>query len=103
MVDYPDNYKKPSMTDYLAQQVVESNQEPQDWDLCDLGEVLAAEFDQCVKNFKLTDSEYENLIKGFENFIADYIGEELEAAVVKKIKEGEANYREYREVIEERN
>lgn len=103
MVDYPENYKKPTLIEYLADQVIDSCAEPEDWDMCDLGERLALELDINAKEFKMSDMEYQNLISAMDDFISNYLREELECEIAKKVKEGEDNYREYREVIEERN
>jgi hypothetical protein len=103
MVDYPENYKKPTLVEYLANEVLESCTEPEDWDMCDLGEKLALELDINAKGFKMNDMEYQNLISAMEDFISNYLREELEREIAKKVKEDEANYREYREVIEEKH
>jgi len=103
MVDYPENYKKPTLIEYLADQVIDSCAEPEDWDMCDLGEKIALELDINAKEFKMSDVEYQNLIDAMDEFIDNYLKEELEREIAKKVKEGEDNYREYREVIEERN
>lgn len=103
MVDYPENYKKPTLVEYLANEVLESCTEPEDWDTCDLGEKIALELDINAKNFEMNGMEYQNLINAMDDFISNYLKEELEREIAKKVKEGEANCREYREVIEERN
>lgn len=103
MVDYPVNYKKPTLIEYLAKEVLESCTEPEDWDMCDLGEKIALELDINAKDFKMNDMEYQNLISAMDDFISNYLREELEREIAKKVKEGEANYREYREVIEEKH
>ena len=43
MVDYPENYKKPTLVEYLANEVLESCTEPENWDMCDLGEKIAVD------------------------------------------------------------
>lgn len=103
MVEYPDNFKKPTLIEYLADQVVDAGCGVDDWDTCDLGEKIAIELDLNAKDFQLDDMEYANLIKAMDNFIGEYLSQELETEIAKKAKEGEDNYREYREVIEERN
>lgn len=103
MVDYPENYKKPTLVEYLANEVLESCAEPEDWDMCDLGEKIALELDINAKEFKMSDIEYQNLIDAMDEFIDNYLRKELEREIAKKVKEGEANYREYREVIEEKH
>lgn len=103
MVDYPVSYKKPTLIEYLANEVLESCTEPENWDTCDLGEKLALELDINAKDFKMNDMEYQNLISAMDDFISNYLREELEREIAKKIKESEANYREYREVIEEKH
>lgn len=103
MVDYPENYKKPTLVEYLANEVIESCTEPEDWDTCDLGEKLALELDINAKDFKMNDMEYQNLISAMDGFISNYLREELEREIAKKVKEGETNCREYLEVIEEKH
>ena len=103
MVDYPENYKKPTLVEYLANEVLESCTEPEDWDTCDLGEKLALELDINAKDFKMNDVEYNKLVTAMDGLISNYLSEELKREIAKKVKEGEDNYREYREVIEERN
>ena len=103
MVDYPENYKKPTLVEYLANEVLESCTEPEDWDTCDLGEKIALELDINAKDFKMNDMEYQNLISAMDDFISNYLREELEHEIAKKVKESEANYREYHEVIEEKH
>lgn len=103
MVDYPENYKKPTLIEYLANEALESCTEPEDWDMCDLGEKIALELDINAKDFKMNDMEYQNLISAMDDFISNYLREELEREIAKKVKEGETNYREYREVIEEKH
>lgn len=103
MVDYPENYKKPTLVEYLANEVLESCTEPEDWDTCDLGEKIALELDINAKNFEMSGMEYQNLINAMDDFISNYLREELEREIAKKVKEGETNYREYREVIEEKH
>lgn len=103
MVDYPENYKKPTLIEYLADQVIDSCAEPEDWDMCDLGEKIAVEIDLNAKDFKMSDEEYQKLIRAMDKLIIDYLKEDLEDEIAKKVKEGEGNYREYREVIEEKH
>lgn len=103
MVDYPENYKKPTLVEYLANEVLESCTEPEDWDRCDLGEKLALELDINVKDFKMSDEEYQKLIRAMDKLIIDYLKEDLEDEIAKKVKEGEENYREYRKAIEEKH
>lgn len=103
MVDYPENYKKPTLVEYLANEVLESCTEPEDWDMCDLGEKLALELDINAKDFKMNDAEYDKLVTAMDDLIKGTLRDQIEEAIVKKVKEGEANYREYREVIEEKH
>lgn len=103
MVDYPENYKKPTLIEYLANEVIESCAEPEYWYMCDLGEKIALELDINAKDFKMNDMEYQNLISAMDDFIINYLREGLEREIAKKVKEGETNYREYREVIEEKH
>ena len=103
MVDYPENYKKPTLVEYLANEVLESCTSPEDWDMCDLGEKIAVEIDLNAKDFKMSDEEYQKLIRAMDKLIIDYLKEDLEDEIAKKVKEGEENYREYREVIEEKH
>lgn len=103
MVDYPESYKKPTLVEYLANEVLESCTVPEEWYMCDLGEKIALELDINAKDFKMNDMEYRNLISAMDDFIINYLREELEREIAKKVKESEANYREYREVIEEKH
>ena len=103
MVDYPESYKKPTLVEYLANEVLESCTVPEEWYMCDLGEKIALELDINAKDFKMNDMEYQNLISAMDDFIINYLREELEREITKKVKEDEANYREYREVIEEKH
>lgn len=103
MVDYPVNYKKPTLVEYLANEVLESCTEPEDWDTCDLGEKLALELDINAKDFKMNDVEYDKLIVAMDDLIKGTLRDQIEEAIAKKVKEGEASYREYREVIEEKH
>ena len=103
MVDYPESYKKPTLVEYLANEVLESCTVPEEWYMCDLGEKIALELDINAKDFKMNDMEYQNLISAMDDFIINYLREELEHEIAKKVKESEANYREYREVIEEKH
>ena len=103
MVDYPENYKKPTLIEYLANEVIESCAEPEYWYMCDLGEKIALELDVNARDFKMNDMEYQNLISAMDDFIINYLREGLEREIAKKVKEGETNYREYREVIEEKH
>lgn len=103
MVDYPENYKKPTLVEYLANEVLESCTEPEDWDMCDLGEKLALELDINAKDFKMDDVEYNKLVTAMDDLIKETLRDQIEEAIAKKVKEDEANYREYREVIEEKH
>lgn len=103
MVDYPENYKKPTLVEYLANEVLESCTEPEDWDRCDLGEKLALELDINAKDFKMNDVEYDKLVTAMDDLIKGTLRDQIEEAIAKKVKEGEENYREYREVIEEKH
>lgn len=103
MVDYPENYKKPTLVEYLANEVLESCTEPEDWDRCDLGEKLALELDINAKDFKMNDVEYDKLVTAMDDLIKGTLRNQIEEAIAKKVKEGEENYREYREVIEEKH
>lgn len=103
MVDYPENYKKPTLVEYLANEVLESCTEPEDWDMCDLGEKLALELDINAKDFKMNDVEYDKLVTAMDGLIKGTLRDQIEEAIAKKVKEGEENYREYREVIEEKH
>lgn len=103
MVDYPENYKKPTLVEYLANEVLESCTEPEDWDRCDLGEKLALELDINAKDFKMNDVEYDKLVTAMDDLIKGTLRDQIEEAIAKKVKEGEENYREYRKVIEEKH
>lgn len=103
MLDYPVTYKKPTLVEYLANEVLESCTEPEDWDMCDLGEKLALELDINAKDFKMNDVEYDKLIVAMDDLIKGTLRDQIEEAIAKKVKEDEANYREYREVIEEKH
>ena len=103
MVDYPENYKKPTLVEYLANEVLESCTEPEDSDMCDLGEKLALELDINAKDFKMNDVEYDKLVTAMDDLIKGTLRDQIEEAIAKKVKEGEENYREYREVIEEKH
>lgn len=103
MVDYPENYKKPTLVEYLANEVLESCTEPEDWDMCDLGEKLALELDINAKDFEMNDVEYGKLVTAMDDLIKGTLRDQIEEAIAKKVKEGEENYREYREVIEEKH
>lgn len=103
MVDYPENYKKPTLVEYLANEVLESCTEPEDWDMCDLGEKLALELDINVKDFKMNDVEYDKLVTAMDDLVKGTLRDQIEEAIAKKVKEGEENYREYRKVIEEKH
>lgn len=103
MVDYPENYKKPTLVEYLANEVLESCTEPEDWDRCDLGEKLALELDINAKDFKMNDVEYDKLVTAMDDLVKVTLRDQIEEAIAKKVKEGEENYREYREVIEEKH
>lgn len=103
MVDYPENYKKPTLIEYLANEVLESCTEPEDWDRCDLGEKLALELDINAKDFKMNDVEYDKLVTAMDDLIKGTLRDQIEEAIAKKVKEGEENYREYRKVIEEKH
>ena len=103
MVDYPENYKKPTLVEYLANEVLESCTEPEDWDRCDLGEKLALELDINAKDFKMNDVEYDKLVMAMDDLIKGTLRDQIEEAIAKKVKEGEENYREYRKVIEEKH
>ena len=69
MVDYPGNYKKPTLIEYLANEVIESCAVPEEWYMCDLGEKIALELDINAKDFKMNDMEYQNLISAMDDFI----------------------------------
>ena len=103
MVDYPENFKKQTLVEYHANEVLESCTEPEDWDMCDLGEKLALELDINVKDFKMNDVEYDKLVTAMDDLIKGTLRDQIEEAIAKKVKEGEENYREYREVIEEKH
>ena len=103
MVDYPENYKKPTLVEYLANEVLESCTEPEDWDRCDLGEKLALELDINAKDFKMNDVEYDKLVTVMDDLVKGTLRDQIEEAIAKKVKEGEENHREYREVIEEKH
>ena len=103
MVDYPENYKKPTLVEYLANEVLESCTEPEDWDMCDLGEKLALELDINAKDFKMNDVEYDKLVTAMDDLVKGTLRDQIEEAIAKKVKEGEENYREYRKVIEEKH
>lgn len=103
MVDYPENYKKPTLIEYLANEVLESCTEPEDWDRCDLGEKLALELDINAKDFKMNDVEYDKLVTAMDDLVKGTLRDQIEEAIAKKVKEGEENYREYRKVIEEKH
>ena len=103
MVDYPENYKKPTLVEYLANEVLESCTEPEDWDRCDLGEKLALELDINAKDFKMNDVEYDKLVTAMDDLIKGTLRDQIDEAIAKKVKEGEENYREYRKVIEEKH
>ena len=86
MVDYPENYKKPTLIEYLANEVIESCAVPEEWYMCDLGEKIALELDINAKDFKMNDMEYQNLISAMDDFIINYLREELEREITKKVK-----------------
>lgn len=97
MVDYPVNYQKPSLVEYLVDYIVDTNH-TEDWRNIDLGEEIASELDMTAHNFAMTDAEYAQLIVALNDFVEDNLGEAIESEIEvrnKNAKEWEEASNEY--------
>lgn len=97
MVDYPVNYQKPSLVEYLVDYIVDTNH-TEDWRNMDLGEEIASELDMTAHNFAMTDAEYAQLIVALNDFVEDNLGEAIESEIEvrnKNAKEWEEASNEY--------
>lgn len=97
MVDYPVNYQKPSLVEYLVDYIIDTNH-TEDWRNMDLGEVIASELDMTAHNFAMTDAEYAQLIVALNDFVEDNLGEAIESEIEvrnKNAKEWEEASNEY--------
>lgn len=80
MVDYPVNYQKPSLVEYLVDYIIDTNH-TEDWRNMDLGEEIASELDMTAHNFAMTDAEYAQLIVALNDFVEDNLGEAIESEI----------------------
>lgn len=97
MVDYPVNYQKPSLVEYLVDYIIDTNH-TEDWRNIDLGEEIASELDMTAHNFAMTDAEYAQLIVALNDFVEDNLGEAIESEIEvrnKNAKEWEEASNEY--------
>lgn len=97
MVDYPVNYQKPSLVEYLVDYIIDTNH-TEDWRNMDLGEEIASELDITAHNFAMTDAEYAQLIVALNDFVEDNLGEAIESEIEvrnKNAKEWEEASNEY--------
>lgn len=97
MVDYPVNYQKPSLVEYLVDYIIDTNH-TEDWRNMDLGEEIASELDMTAHNFAMTDAEYAQLIVALNDFVEDNLGEAIESEIEvrnKNAKEWEEASNEY--------
>lgn len=97
MVDYPVNYQKPNLVEYLVDYIIDTNH-TEDWRNMDLGEEIASELDMTAHNFAMTDAEYAQLIVALNDFVEDNLGEAIESEIEvrnKNAKEWEEASNEY--------
>lgn len=92
MVDYPDNYKKPTLTEYLVNYILDVGR-ADDWTKLDLGEVLACDFAENARDYNMTDAEEVMLAGVLERYIEEQLGD----AIDEKISEQVESDREWRD------
>lgn len=77
MVDYPYNYKKPSLAEYLAKYVADSA-DPEHWNNMDLSEPILLEFEGSNLPFEMTDKEFEIIKKYLQMAIDENLYDMIE-------------------------
>ena len=92
MVDYPINYKKPGMVEYIVDFIIDTDH-IDDWNHVALGEMIVEELEQTSHNFELTDAEYAILSTALDNEIKDVFCEAIENGIAEKVESA----REWRE------
>ena len=93
MVDYPENYKKPSLVEMVVDYIITVGR-IDDWDKVDLGEWLVIEIDESVETFRMTDEEYKALVKVLDVWIKKTYGEEIQDAINKHMEEAKEEVKE---------
>lgn len=85
MVDYPINYKKPSLAEYLADYIVETGH-ANDWERLDLGELVARDIAEANLDYKLNDVEEVMLSAALERFIELSLGDAISAKIAEQVE-----------------
>ena len=96
MVDYPVNYKKPTLTDYIVDFIIDTDH-VDDWNHIALGEMIVEELEQTSHNFELSDAEYAILSTALDDKIKDVFCDAIDQAIAERVESA----REWREAKEE--
>lgn len=85
MVDYPVNYKKPSLVEYLVDYILETGHAT-DWEKLDLGELVARDIADANLDYKLTDVEEVMLSAALERYIENSLGDAISAKIAEQVE-----------------
>lgn len=85
MVDYPVNYKKPSLVEYLVGYILDTGH-AEDWTTIDLGEIIACDFAESVKDYTMTDAEEVMLAGVLERYIEEQLGDAIDEKIAEQVE-----------------
>ena len=92
MVDYPVNYKKPSLVEYIADYIIDTDH-IDDWGSLELGELVACDIAEARLDYRLSEAE-EAMLSGV---LDRFIKETLDDAISNEIAEKVESAREWRD------
>ena len=96
MVDYPVNYEKPDLLNYIVDFIFDSG-DVENWRELDLGEWIIEEVDLSNVGFQLTSAQYAMLCEEMDKAIKDKMEEYIEREIADRVESA----KEWREVKEE--
>lgn len=85
MVDYPINYKKPSLVEYLVGYILDTGH-AEDWEKLDLGEIVACDIAQTAVDYTLTDAEEVMLAGVLERYIEEQLGDSINEKIAEQVE-----------------
>lgn len=85
MVDYPANYKKPTLTEYLVDYILDTGH-AEDWNKIDLGEILACDFAENARDYNMTDAEEVMLAGVLERYIEEQLGDAIDEKISEQVE-----------------
>lgn len=84
-VEYPINYKKPNLLNYIVDYIFDCGAVER-WDTLDLGEWVIEDIVQSNMPFELSDAEYATLCVAMDSFVKDKMSDSIEREIADRVE-----------------